>query len=56
MNKPKTSLIGGQIDDVVTACRDGWRVLKHRGPSKLQFWFIALVVGIAAGYAALFFR
>ena len=54
--KPKTSLIGGQIDDVVTACRDGWRVLKHRGPSKLQFWFIALVVGIAAGYAALFFR
>ncbi|MEL7460270.1 MAG: chloride channel protein [Pseudomonadota bacterium] len=49
-------MIGGQLDEVVAACRDGWRVLKHRGPSKLQFWFIALIVGIAAGYAALFFR
>ncbi|WP_159963615.1 chloride channel protein [Profundibacterium mesophilum] len=34
----------------------GWRVLKSRGPSRLQFWFIALVIGIAAGFAALFFR
>ncbi len=56
MKKRNTSLIGGQIEDVVAACRDGWRVVKHRGPSKLQFWFIALLVGIAAGYAALFFR
>ncbi len=56
MEKRNKSLIGGQLDEVVSACRDGWRVLKHRGPSKLQFWFIALLVGIAAGYAALFFR
>ncbi|MCS6621864.1 chloride channel protein [Roseibacterium beibuensis] len=36
--------------------RNGWRVLLQRGPSQVQFWFIALVIGIAAGFAALFFR
>ncbi|RVT85336.1 chloride channel protein [Rhodobacteraceae bacterium CCMM004] len=38
------------------ACRDGWRVLRDRGPGQITFWFIALAVGIAAGFAALFFR
>ena len=36
--------------------RRGWLVLLTRGPSKLQFWFIALLIGIAAGFAALLFR
>ena len=36
--------------------REGWRVLRDRGPSQIQFWFIALIVGVAAGFAALFFR
>ncbi|MDF1728338.1 MAG: chloride channel protein, partial [Sulfitobacter sp.] len=27
-----------------------------QGPSKITFWFIALLIGIAAGFAALFFR
>ena len=31
-------------------------MLRHRGPSQIQFWFIALAIGIAAGFAALFFR
>ncbi|MGR3505162.1 MAG: chloride channel protein [Paracoccaceae bacterium] len=35
---------------------DMWRVLRQRGPSQFQFWLIALVIGIAAGFAALFFR
>ncbi|WP_093030267.1 chloride channel protein [Ruegeria marina] len=35
---------------------DAWRVLRHRGPSQVQFWFIALVIGIAAGLAAVGFR
>ena len=35
---------------------NGWRILLKRGPSQLQFWFIALGIGIAAGFAALFFR
>ena len=33
-----------------------WRVLRRRGPSQFQFWLIALVIGIAAGFAALLFR
>ncbi|MEM9580454.1 MAG: chloride channel protein [Pseudomonadota bacterium] len=34
----------------------GWQLLRHRGPSQVQFWFIALVIGIAAGWAAVLFR
>ncbi|GAW33220.1 voltage-gated ClC-type chloride channel ClcB [Roseovarius sp. A-2] len=40
----------------VQGLRDGWRVLRKRGPSQFQFWLIALIIGIAAGFAALFFR
>ncbi|AHD01384.1 chloride channel protein [Leisingera methylohalidivorans] len=36
--------------------KDIWRVLRNRGPSQFQFWLIALLIGIAAGFAALFFR
>jgi len=36
--------------------RDGWQVLRKRGPSQFQFWLIALMIGIAAGFAALLFR
>ena len=50
------SILSEQLDQAVTACRDGWHVLVHRGPSQIQFWFIALLIGIAAGFAALFFR
>ena len=35
---------------------DARRVLVHRGPSQIQFWLIALVIGVLAGFAALFFR
>ncbi|KGJ04572.1 chloride channel protein, CIC family [Paracoccus halophilus] len=34
----------------------GWTVLITRGPSKIQFWLIALMIGIGAGLAALAFR
>lgn len=36
--------------------RRGWSVLRQKGPSQLQFWFIALAIGVAAGFAALGFR
>lgn len=45
-----------QLTAAVTAARGGWEVLRHKGPSEIQFWFIALAVGIAAGVAALLFR
>lgn len=56
MAEPKKSMIAGQLGDVVQSCKTGWLVLRHRGPSKIQFWFIALMVGIAAGGAAVGFR
>ncbi len=36
--------------------RSAWSVLKIKGPGQIQFWFIALFIGIAAGGAALGFR
>ena len=33
-----------------------WSVMRVRGPNNIQFWLIALVIGIAAGFAALLFR
>ncbi|WP_299191775.1 chloride channel protein [uncultured Litoreibacter sp.] len=56
MADPKPSFVRGQINDVVEACQKGWTVMRHRGPSQLQFWFIALLIGIAAGLAAAGFR
>ncbi len=56
MAEPDKGVIGKQLDDVVCACRDGWKVMRRKGPSQLQFWFIALLIGIAAGFAALAFR
>lgn len=32
------------------------RIMRERGPSQVQFWFLALMIGIAAGLAALGFR
>jgi CIC family chloride channel protein len=50
------SFISEQLNSAVCACKDGWKVIRHRGPGKVTFWFIALLIGIAAGFAALFFR
>ena len=35
--------------------RSAWNLIRARGPSQVQFWFIALAVGIASGYAAVAF-
>ncbi|UWR23630.1 chloride channel protein [Sulfitobacter sp. S190] len=56
MTAPRKSFLSQQMTMAVTSCKDGWAVLRHKGPSKVTFWFIALVIGIAAGFAALFFR
>ncbi|MEM6939888.1 MAG: chloride channel protein [Pseudomonadota bacterium] len=54
-NSP-SSFFEDQLNSAVTSCKDGWAVIRHRGPGKITFWFIALLIGIAAGLAALFFR
>jgi len=56
MSQPNRSLIAVQIDTAVRSVRDGWLVLRKQGPGQVQFWFIALAIGIGAGLAALFFR
>ncbi len=48
--------ISGLIAQGKANAKTALRVIKTRGPSQLQFWFIALMIGIAAGFAALFFR
>jgi len=45
-----------ELADIRASFNRGWQLIKHRGPSQIQFWFIALAVGIAAGFAALLFR
>ncbi len=56
MGKPNRSILITQVTQALTALKDGWRVLRHQGPSQIQFWFIALAIGIVAGFGALFFR
>ena len=41
---------------LTASCGRGWDVLRHRGPGQVLFWFIALMIGIGAGLAALLFR
>ncbi|MCY4304565.1 MAG: chloride channel protein [Aestuariivita sp.] len=36
--------------------RKVWQVLLDEGPSQFQFWFIAMMIGVVAGFMALFFR
>lgn len=38
------------------ATEQGLITIKRSGPTQIQFWFIALIVGICAGFAALGFR
>lgn len=56
MSDPNPSFLSQQLTLAVSAFKHGWQVLRHRGPGKITFWFIALLIGIAAGFAALFFR
>ena len=41
---------------VLAASAAGWRVVRRRGPAPIAFWFVALLVGIASGFAAIGFR
>ncbi|MEP1766372.1 MAG: chloride channel protein [Sulfitobacter sp.] len=56
MTQPRASLFSQQIAAGIELVKEGWRVLLDKGPGKVTFWFIALLIGIAAGFAALFFR
>jgi CIC family chloride channel protein len=56
MSSPKQSIFAQSYGQALTACRDGFQLVRRSGPSQIQFWFIALLIGIGAGFAALLFR
>ncbi|MEP3786688.1 chloride channel protein [Ascidiaceihabitans sp.] len=56
MPKALTNLLRAAWQEAATAFRRIWTALRAQGPSQVQFWFIALAVGIASGFTALFFR
>ena len=52
LNHLLSGLAASQRREIAAA----WARMVARGPDKVQFWFIALVIGIGAGFAALGFR
>ncbi|SDI18578.1 chloride channel protein, CIC family [Lutimaribacter saemankumensis] len=49
-------ILSEQWIGLLQSLKNGWRLLRVQGPSKFQFWLIALLIGVGAGFAALFFR
>ncbi|WP_171122530.1 MULTISPECIES: chloride channel protein [unclassified Ruegeria] len=56
MTQSTRTVLRNQLNQALAAMKDAWRVMRRRGPSQIQFWFIALAIGIAAGFMALGFR
>ncbi|MEP2532767.1 chloride channel protein [Shimia sp.] len=56
MAKSVGSFLSESARSAAQTCKGGWKVLADRGPSQFQFWIIALLIGIAAGFGALGFR
>ncbi len=56
MTQSTRTVLRNQLNQAMAAIKDAWRVMRRRGPSQIQFWFIALAIGIAAGFMALGFR
>ncbi|WP_065334488.1 chloride channel protein [Tritonibacter mobilis] len=56
MARFERSALSDYFAQAKASLKDAQRVLVHRGPSQLQFWLIAMIIGILAGFAALFFR
>jgi CIC family chloride channel protein len=54
-DKPRDA-VKDRLDGIAALCRGGWQTVRDKAPGQIVFWFIALAVGVAAGFAALFFR
>lgn len=44
------------VSHVIQSSRSALAVIKAKGPTQIQFWFIALAIGVAAGGASVLFR
>lgn len=56
MDAPRPSTVRDLYARLSANARDALHVIRQNGPGQVQFWFIALLVGIAAGGAAVLFR
>ncbi|WP_439103563.1 chloride channel protein [Celeribacter marinus] len=56
MSEDKPSYPQTALRDMRDAIAKALAVMRAKGPSQIQFWFIALLIGIASGFAALLFR
>jgi CIC family chloride channel protein len=56
MIKQIKKIMGQSIRAFGCKTHEGWHVLVEKGPSQIQFWLIALIIGVASGAAALGFR
>lgn len=56
MGKLMKAFLQQGMADAKIACGDAARAMKTHGPTQIQFWFIALAIGIAAGFVAVLFR
>lgn len=45
-----------QIFQTANQFARGWDMVRHKGPGQVQFWFIALALGLVSGLAAIAFR
>ena len=56
MDAPRQSSFRSLVAGIPAAIGRSWTLIRERGPGSIQFWFIALVIGIASGLAAVLFR
>ena len=56
MNKRLAGRLRGGARRVRASCIRTLETVRIKGPSQVQFWFIALAIGVCAGFAALLFR
>ncbi|MBV1869196.1 MAG: chloride channel protein [Marinosulfonomonas sp.] len=56
MAEPLKSEKTARVGSLRMVLGNAWAVLRTRGPNQIQFWLLALIIGIAAGFAAVFFR
>lgn len=56
MLRPFGNFVRESYEGVYGECRSALATIRTKGPSQLTFWVLALIIGIAAGIAALGFR
>ncbi|GAA3854647.1 chloride channel protein [Celeribacter arenosi] len=56
MAESKQSYPQKALREIVTGFSQTLLLIRNRGPNQIQFWFIALAIGVASGFSALLFR